>query len=132
MKTKAMVAGGAAKGVRATLIAAAAAGAVLVLAAPASAAYTATIKGGYGHAKTLGGMEDFFHVCDTDANGIGVYGRYILSNDSTVDVSDSNGSASGCGQADYTDTPYWAVRLQAIQRDGKASPWVETDGFGPN
>ncbi|WP_155374420.1 hypothetical protein [Catellatospora vulcania] len=129
MKTKAMVAGGAAKGVRATLIAAAATGAVLVLAAPASAGWGTSIPGGYGNARTIGVQEDYFQACDTAANNIGVYGRFILANSAgTVDVSDGNGSAAGCGEQDWTQTPYWATRLQAIQRDGIASPWKNTDG----
>jgi hypothetical protein len=63
-----------------------------------------------------------FAVCDTKADGIGVYGRMQLQNGSIVDVVDPNGSASGCGFAN-TSSGNPIVKIEAVWRGGATSGW---------
>jgi hypothetical protein len=64
-----------------------------------------------------------FKVCDTKADGIGVYGRFKFQNGSIVDIVDPNGSTSGCG---FGNTPSSnpVVALEAVWRGGATSGWV--------
>lgn len=64
-----------------------------------------------------------FAACDTRSDGIGVYGRFKFKNGTTIDVSDANGSSSGCGSA-TTPSSNPVVAMQAISRDGGSSGWV--------
>lgn len=65
-----------------------------------------------------------FAACDTNADGIGVYGRFQLRNGTIIDISDSNGSANGCGVGN-TSSSNPLVRMEAVSRNGGSSGWVD-------
>lgn len=107
-----------------TLVATAVVGGTLIVTGlPAAAAVTrAVVYSGstqLGYAETNGKRNGA--ACDTRADGVGVYGRFELKNGTTVDVSDSNGSSSGCGTATFTSD---VKRFKAIARDGNSSGWT--------
>ncbi|MCP2327012.1 hypothetical protein HDA40_005519 [Hamadaea flava] len=99
--------------------------AVVTMQGPASAYAFASIPGGLGTAEAAVGNR-YFTACDGKPNGIGVYGRFHTNNNADVDVADLDGHGGNCGELDYSDSPYYAVRIQAIQRDGTASAWSNT------
>ncbi|MCP2327017.1 hypothetical protein HDA40_005524 [Hamadaea flava] len=95
------------------------------LQSPAFAYGRMDISGGLGHA-TTNNVNDVLFGCDDKANGIGVYGRFIMQEGSLVDVPDPDGESGGCGVDDWRGTGYYAYKLQAVQRDGTASAWGYT------
>lgn len=64
-----------------------------------------------------------FAICDTNADGIGVYGRFKFRNGTIVDIVDPNGSASGCGSGN-TSSSNPVVQMEAVWRGGATSGWV--------
>lgn len=61
-------------------------------------------------------------VCDTKADGVGVYVEYYESNGVYATLSDSNGSASPCGEI-YSG--YAVTVFRGHSRDGKSTaPWI--------
>jgi len=63
-----------------------------------------------------------FEVCDTRADGVGVYGRMKLRNGTILDIVDPNGSSGGCGTADTTSGNA-IVEVEAVWRGGATSGW---------
>lgn len=106
------------------------ASALLIGAAPAAASYTA--YHGSDFARTTVPNEDYLMVCDKEADNHGVYGRFILNTGSYLDGADSNGSAAGCAELDLRATPYWTVRLEAVERNVGGGGYVWTDGLSGN
>ncbi|MGH3876677.1 MAG: hypothetical protein ACRDSK_06520 [Actinophytocola sp.] len=64
----------------------------------------------------------FFWVCDLDADGVGVYGRFRLADGRIQDVSDPNGAAAPCGQGSTTSDKR-VVEMEAVWRGGASSGW---------
>ncbi len=103
------------------------AGALVLSAAPASAHLTqapvlndANQRMGFAE---VGADHRTLAACDTRADGIGVYGRFELTNGQTIDIAGSKGSASDCGRGSI---PSGATvrRYIAIARDGHTSGWT--------
>lgn len=69
------------------------------------------------------GDHGYLWVCDTNADNIGVWVEYELSNYATGVFTDGNGSQSGCGGTDN----WWNAELRwfnAHSRDGGSTGWI--------
>jgi hypothetical protein len=74
--------------------------------------------------------DDIITVCDREADNHGVYAEYYLSDGSSHEVGDANGSASGCGQHNWTQSPYWVTAFRVCETTEGCSIWKFTDGPG--
>jgi hypothetical protein len=99
------------------------ASAAVAASSPAYAAflYVITQHQGADHA-IFNPADHVAQVCDSEADGHGVYGEFYTPNGVMTTISDTNGSAAGCGSSTLTASVY---RFRVCERSASCSDYVQ-------
>lgn len=93
--------------------------ALALMVSPAQAASAKVYHGSdYGAADNYTGT-----ACDMEADGHGVYAEFVLANGNQVSLNDGNGSASGCGENNYSSK---ISKVRVCERTVGCSSWKNT------
>ncbi|MFE2544827.1 hypothetical protein [Actinacidiphila glaucinigra] len=64
------------------------------------------------------------YVCDKEADGVGVYGRFKLDNGQIKDLADGDGAGNDCNNYKFTaPSGRYIVAIEAVWRGGRTSGW---------